>query len=141
MAHGGNYVGLDKGWSVLSTYNTSSTDGVEEFRAVIAASDTIDLQTSAGDAITGVVQEKIDAEKVATGNAVANVRMGGITKMYVGGTPGALAQMAKVAVDANGEAVAAGSGDVPIGVQLTDGTPSAGDLIDVLLTPGMPDLA
>lgn len=138
MAHGGNFV-LDKGWVVLTTYNTSSTDGVQAYRAVkTAAGDTIDLVAASTERAVGVVQENLDRTKVATGNAVADVRMLGITKMKVGATPGALAQLARVSADADGEAILAATGHIPVGIQLTAGTPAAGDLIDVLLTPGMP---
>ncbi len=139
MAFGGNFV-LDKGYVVADDYNSSSSDGVEAYRAVDLSSDEIDLQTTAGDAIIGVVQEDIDADKVATGKAVASVRLMGITKMRVNGTPGSINQMSKVAAGAAGGAILATTGDVPIGINLTSGTIAEDDLIDVLLTPGLPDL-
>jgi hypothetical protein len=139
MAHGGNFV-LSKGWKVLTTYNGSNANGVQSYRAVkIGAADTIDLVAASTDRTLGVVQEDIDRTKVATGKAVANVAHLGITKMRVGATPGALAQGVRVAADADGEAILATTAThVPIGVQTSFGTPNAGDLIDVLLTPGLP---
>lgn len=143
MAHGGNFV-LDKGFKVLATYNSSAAAGVLEYRAVkVAAGDTIDLVAASSDRTLGVVQESVDAAKVATGKVVANVRLLGITKMKVGATPGSIAQGGLVKSDADGEAIAlaTGSGHIPIGINLTAGTIAAGDLIDVLLTPGLPALS
>lgn len=137
MAHGGNFV-LDKGWKVLSTYNTSAAAGVTRFRAVAAASDTVDLVVLSTTRPLGIVQEDIDQVKVATGKTVANVRLMGITKMFVQ-TAAGISQGGRVMAGTQGGAVnAAGAGNVPIGICLTAGTIAAGDLIDVLLTPGMP---
>src|SRR5262245_38463462 len=86
MAGGANYV-LDKGFPVLSTYNSSAAAGVTRFRAVkyAVASSTafIDLDVAATTQPLGVVQEDIDQVKVATGKTVAGVRLMGITKLYV----------------------------------------------------------
>src|SRR5688572_5988832 len=84
MGHGPNYV-LDKGWKVLSTYNSSSTSGVVRFQVVkLGAGDTIDIQTASNTASIGVVQESVEAAKVATGKVIAAVRMQGITKAIAG---------------------------------------------------------
>lgn len=143
---------LDKGYPVLSTYNSSSTAGVGAFRCVktsIANSVTfIDLNATATTACLGVVQENVDAAKVATGKVVADVRLLGVTKVYASDTPGAIAIGSKVA--ASGTAANSGgvklavSTNVPLGIvvgmTVPGGTVAAGDLIDVLLTPGMPVL-
>lgn len=139
MAHGADYV-VTKGWKVLSTYNGSSANGVQKFRAVkTATGDTIDLIAASTERVLGVVQEDIDQAKVATNKAVAAVAILGVTKMKVGATPGALVQGSRVAADVDGEAIlATTSTHIPLGVCLTTGTIAAGDLIDVVLTPGLP---
>lgn len=135
MAHGGNYV-LDKGWKVLSTYNASAAAGVTKYRGVkLAAGDTIDLNVAATTMGIGVVQEDIDQVDVATGKAVANVRMMGITKLYVQ-TATSIVQGSRLTLGSAGGAVIAASTNQQVGICLTFGTIAAGDLIDVLLTPG-----
>lgn len=145
---GPNYV-LDKGFEVLSTYNTSAAAGVLAYRCVTANSTTgkIDLQATATNRVTGIVQEAIDATKVATGKAIADVRLLGITKVRVSDTPGTIVIGSVVAASGTsgnaGGVKLAVSTNIPIGVVVGPcpvGTPAAGDLIDVLLTPGLPAL-
>lgn len=136
MGHGANFVGADKGWKVLSTYNSSAAAGVTPYRGVkTAAGDTIDLNVAATTMGIGVVQEAIDASKVATGKAVANVRMMGITKLYVQ-TAASIVQGSRLTLGNAGGAVIAASTNQQIGINLSSITVAAGDLIDVLLTPG-----
>src|SRR6476660_2519520 len=81
---GANYV-LDKGFTALSTYNASSSNGVQAFRLVkITAQDQIDLNVLATTISIGVVQEDVDVAKVATGKAVVDVRILGISKVVAG---------------------------------------------------------
>jgi hypothetical protein len=142
---GSNYV-LDKGWDVLSTYNASAAAGVTAYRCVAASATTgkIDLNATATVQSVGVVQESVDAVKVAQGKVVVDVRMLGITKVRVADTPGTIQIGTKLApsgtaANAGGVKVAVTTnavigicvGPVPIG------TPAAGDLIDMLLTPGV----
>lgn len=143
---GSNFV-LDKGYLVLSTYNSSAAAGVLAFRCVTASTTTgvIDLNATSTTASTGVVQENVDQAKVATGKVVADVRLLGITKVRVSDTPGAIVIGSKVA--ASGTAGNAGgvklavATNIPLGIAVgITGTIAAGDLIDVLLTPGMPPL-
>jgi len=141
---GSNYV-LDKGFDVLSTYNSSATTGVTAYRCVAVNSTTgkIDLNATSTVMSIGVVQENVDATKVVQGKAVVDVRLLGITKVRVSDTPGTIVLGSRVA--ASGTSTNSGGvklavttnavlgivvGPVPIG------TPAAGDLIDVLLTPG-----
>jgi len=140
MAGGANYV-LDKGYPVLSTYNGSSTNGVTPFRVVKFSSAKIDLQTTAGGQSIGVVQEKIDQVKVAYGNAVAGVRLAGITKVYVSasGSVPSLGSEVEVSTD-GGVVVASGTSGrwtlgVVVGQTVAGGTIGNGDLIDVLIQP------
>lgn len=139
---GSNYV-LDKGFPVLSTYNSSNANGVTAFRVVkcIAATGTIDLAVAATATAlqVGVVQENIDRAKVATGKAVADVRLLGITKVVVDGTPGTINHGTRVMCGAAGGVIAAATAAsylVGIAVGVPSGTAVAGDIIDVLLTPG-----
>jgi hypothetical protein len=85
----------------------------------------------------------MDQVKVATGKAVVDVRLLGISKVRASDTPGAIAIGTKVAASGTG-ANAGGvklavATNIPLGVCVgLTGTIAAGDLIDVLLTPGMP---
>jgi len=145
---GPNYV-LDKAFPVLATYNASDTAGVTAYRCVTADSATgkIDLNATATTACTGVVQENIDQTKVALGKVNADVRLLGITKVRVSDTPGVIVLGSKVAASGtstNKGGVKLGvTTNIPLGIVVGPfpiGTPAAGDLIDVLLTPGMPAL-
>lgn len=143
-----NFQFLDKSWTVLTTYNSSAAAGVVAYRCVkISLSGTtnfIDLQTtaSAGALTIGVVQDNVDAVKVATGKVNVNVRMGGISKVVVNGTPGTILVGSKVMCGSTGGAIlAATSGSAVLGIctaiALPGTNPVAGDLIDVMLTPGL----
>lgn len=143
MAGSGSNFVLDKGYLVLSTYNSSAAAGVTAFRCVTAASVTgiVDLNATATVLTTGIIQENVDAVKVATGKVVANVRLMGISKVRVSDTPGSIVIGSRVAPSGTG----ANSGGVKLAVTTNavvgicvglTGTVAAGDLIDVLLTPG-----
>jgi hypothetical protein len=129
---------IDKGWKVLSTYNSSNAAGVTKFRGVkFASTDHIDLNVAATTIGLGVVQEDIDQAKVATGKAVANVRMMGITKLVVQ-TATSIAVGARITLGNAGGAVIAASTNQVVGICVgAPATVDAGDLIDVLLTPGL----
>lgn len=140
---GSNYV-LDKGFPVLSTYNSSNVNGVQAFRCVkVATTGLIDV---AADAVAtngniGIVQENIDAAKVATGKAIADVRLLGISKVIVGVATGIT--IGKRVMNGTGGAaiLAATTGSqvlgIVVGSNATQGTIATGDLIDVMLTPGV----
>lgn len=138
---GSNYV-LDKGFPVLSTYNSSSTNGVQAFRFVkLNTTGTIDLCTAATAATPylGVVQENVDQTKVATGKVVADVRLLGISKVVVQ-TATSLTIGARVMCgNAGGAVLAATAGSyvagIIVGTDPSAGTIAAGDIVDVLLTP------
>lgn len=137
---GANFV-LDKGWPVLVTYNSSAAAGVTKYRCVKnATGGTIDLSVANTDVIVGIVQEAIDRTKVATNKAVADVRMLGISSVYVT-TETSIVLGSKVCPTTSGGVQLATTGDVPCGVVVgITGTIAAGDIIQVLLTPGMPVL-
>jgi hypothetical protein len=140
---------LDKGFDVLSTYNSSAAAGVTAWRCVTANSSSgkIDLQATATNRVTGIVQENVDAVKVATGKVEANVRLLGISKVRVSDTPGTIVIGSIVAASGTGAnsggVKLAVSTNIPVGIVMGPmpiGSPAAGDLIDVLLTPGLPAL-
>jgi hypothetical protein len=137
---GSNYL-LDKGFPVLSTYNSSAAAGVLAYRVVKWSSTGIDLQTAATPTTftLGVVQENVDQAKVATGKAVADVRLAGITKVLVT-TATSLQIGARVMAGASGGVVFATTTNQVLGIIVgvgTSGTITAGDLVDVLLVPGV----
>lgn len=130
MGHGANAV-LDKGFKVLSTYNSSAAAGVLAYRVVKVASDTIDLQTASNALSLGVVQESVDQVKVATGKVVANVRLEGTSKCVAGA---AITQGVEVMATTAGKVIAAtGSGNRVIGVALSAAS-ADGDYVDVQLS-------
>lgn len=135
---GGAYV-LSKGFAVLSTYNGSAAAGVTAFRCVaITAAGKIDLNATATARSLGVVMENIDQAKVATDKAVANVALHGIVPVYVTTATG-LALGDRVAATTSGGVIEAASTHIPLGIVVgITGTLAAGDLIQVLLTPGLP---
>lgn len=138
---GSNFV-LDKGWRVLSTYNTSAVAGVTKFRCVtFAAGGTVDLTASDTAVCCGVIMEDIDRAKVATGKVVADVRMMGIVDVYVA-TATSIVIGSKLTPSTGGGVKLAASADIPWGVAVgITGTIADGDIIKMLLTPGMPVLA
>jgi hypothetical protein len=138
MSNKGAHCILDVGWKVLSTYNSSAAAGVTKYRGVkTATGDTIDLNVAATTVGFGIVQEDIDQVDVATGKAVANVRVLGVSKMVVQ-TAASIAIGSLVTCGNAGGAVIAASTNKVVGLVIgAPGTIAAGDLIDVLLTPGL----
>lgn len=135
---GSNFV-LDKGWKVLSTYNTSNANGVTPFRCVTFASGgTIDINATDTVGCVGVVMEALDRAKVATGKGVVDVRMMGTAPVYVT-TAASIVLGSKVTPSTGGGVKLAATGDVPLGIAVgITGTIADGDIIQVMLTPGMP---
>lgn len=137
---GANFV-LDKGLPVISTYNSSSTNGVQKFRLVKfgATAGTIDLNVASNTRSIGVVQEDIDVAKVATGKAVADVRMMGITTVVCTTAASVVLGSLVMSSTTGGVLLAATTGNIPIGVVVgITGTLADGNLIQILLTPGLP---
>lgn len=133
---GANFV-LDKGWKVLSTYNSSNANGVQKFRLVgFGAGGTIDLNATAANRSVGVVMEDIDRAKVATGKAVADVRMMGIAPV-VCTTATSIVMGSRVQAGTGGGVVLAASTNPVVGIVVgITGTLADGDIIQILLTPG-----
>jgi len=133
MGVGPNYV-LDKGFLL-----TGSAAFVRGFAVKQSATaNAVALITAANAAVIGIVQDDVDAAKVATGKAVGDIRILGISRVVAGA---AVAIGDNVATDNQGRAVtkaqtAGGSQPTPVfGIALTACT-VAGAEIDVLLTPG-----
>lgn len=137
---GANFV-LDKGWPVLSTYNSSAAAGVLAFRVVgFGAGGTIDINATSTARSVGVVQENVDAVKVATTKVIANVRMMGITTVLCT-TAASIVLGSIVAPTTSGGVKLAVSTNIPLGMVVgITGTIADGNLIQVLLTPGLPAL-
>lgn len=128
MGVGPNYV-LDKGF--VSTGASAYAFG----EAVVLNGDGTKCAraTSAGAQVLGVCQEVLDATRVATGKAVIDIRLLGITRCIAGA---AVSVGQKVTNDTSCRAVAGGGAGTPsFGIALTAAT-AAGQMIDVLLTPG-----
>lgn len=129
-----NFV-IDKGYTALSTYNSSAAAGVVSKRFVkLTANQTIDLNVASNTRSIGVVMESVDQAKVATGKAVVDVRVLGIARVIAGGT---IAIGARVMSSTTGTALTeATTGNIPTGIALQAAV--SGDEIDVLLVPGLP---
>lgn len=129
----GNYTDLDKGFTAASTYNSSNANGVQAFYGVrLTASQTIDIVTASTQVAIGVVQENVDRAKVATGKAVVNVRIEGISRCVAGA---AITIGAEVMFNASGQVItAATAGNRVCGIAL-QAAGASGDQIDVLLVP------
>jgi hypothetical protein len=132
MGHGANY-GLDKGFKLLSTYNSSAAAGAIRYQVVkIAAGDTADIQTASNAASLGVLQESVDAAKIATGKVIADVRLQGISKC-IAGAP--IVQGVEVMATAAGKVItAATSANKVFGRALTAAA-ADGDWLDVEIIP------
>lgn len=131
---GGAWV-LSKGFPVLSTYNSSNAAGVTAFRVVqLATTGLIDLSANATGVPLGVVMENIDAAKVATGKAVANVQLQGIVPVYVQ-TATSIAIGSRVMSGTNGGVIiAATAASFILGTVVgITGTVADGNIIEVLL--------
>lgn len=96
-----------------------------QYRFVKLGTDGIALNTVAGGACTGVLQDK------PTDGNVGAVAYGGVSKMVAGAV---VARGANVQSDASGRAIAAAAADFSQGEALEAAT-VAGDIIAVLLKP------
>jgi len=123
---------LDKSFAVAT--GSAVTRGT---CAVFVTNDqTVTLATTAGGPVLGVYQETIDAAKIATGKAVAAVRVIGIARVKA---TGVIARGSRVKVTATGTVIqtaeTTGLKENVVGVALQ--TAAVNDEIDVLLTPGV----
>lgn len=138
MAGTGANAVLDKGFNVLTTYNSSAAAGVLAARVVgFGAGGTIDINATSTARSLGIVMENIDQAKVATGKAVADVRLLGIAPV-VCTTAASVVLGSIVAPTTGGGVKLAATSDIPIGMVVgITGTLADGNIIQVLLTPGM----
>lgn len=138
---GANFV-LDKAFVPLATYNSSAAAGVLSFRCVkFAAGGTVDICTADTDRFLGVVQDNLDQTKVATTKSLLGVRLMGISTVFVT-TAASIVLGSPVTMSTAGGVKLAASGDIPIGLAVgITGTIADGNLIQVLLTPGLALLA
>lgn len=138
---GANFV-LDKAFNALSTYNGSSTNGVQQFKLVkFAAGGTIDLNVASNTRSIGVVQENVDAVKVATGKVMVDVRLLGISTVTCTTAASVVLGSVVMSSTTGGVLLAATTGNIPVGVVVgITGTLADGNLVQVLLTPGLPAL-
>lgn len=128
---GPNYI-LDKGYVVAA-----AATGVDFALAVMfadAAGKTVQLTTGATVFTVGVAQDTIDDAKIATGKAVVNVRMIGITRAVAGA---AFAVGVPMAPTAAGKFITAVATNRVCGVALTPAA-ADGDHFNMLLLPGGP---
>lgn len=138
---GANFV-LDKGFLVLSTYNSSAVAGVVWNRFVkFGAGGTIDLNVASNTRSIGVVMENVDAADAVTGKVIADVRLLGIATVVVTTATSIVLGSVVMSSTTGGAILAATTGNFPLGVVVgITGTITAGDFIQVLLTPGLPAL-
>jgi hypothetical protein len=123
---------LDKGFlanSEIRQYKFVKLDFTNSNPQEVVVCDT------AGERGVGVVQDQALAEDNDVGERVVNVRVMGIT--FAKAADGTIAQNDRVATNASGEIATAGTGDVPLGLAMNNSS-NAGDLVEVLLTPGLP---
>jgi hypothetical protein len=148
---GPNFAGLDKGFKIdpaaanvefgrMVKYLASDTTG-KTVTTADASTDGTGTPTAA-QFIVGAYQDTFDAVDVATGKAVANIRMAGITRAMAGA---AVLIGQPLTVDATGRVItmttgagapAAGKSRWQVGVALTPQA-TAGGYLNVLLTPGV----
>ena len=107
---------------------------ITQYAAVkLSTADAVTPVTAEGDLVLGVAQFAVSAGEITKGKG-SSVRVAGISLMKVG--TGGVTVGNIVVSDSAGLAVASNSGARPLGVCLATG--SAGDLVPVLLTPGLP---
>lgn len=125
-----NFV-LDKGFKVEG----AAAAVAYRFVGFGTANWSVTVTPTANGVVAGVLMENVDAAKVATGKVIANVRMMGIAPVKVGS--GGVTRGTYVMTDATGQAITAtGTPTTNQIVGLALETGAAGDIIDVLLTPG-----
>lgn len=122
----GNYIGLDKGYIPEGT----AAAVAYRFCAIGTTDQHIDLTPSAGQLVLGVVMDNLDADKVV-GGSVVNVRLEGIAPVVA---EDAITLFAEVSTTTTGTATVADTNPWRVaGIALQ--AASAGDIINVLLTP------
>jgi len=128
MAEGGNSI-LELGFDAAAA--------ITQYTAVkLSANQTVTPVTAEGDLWIGIAQFGVTAGEILEGKG-ATVWLMGTSLIKVG--TGGITLGTQVVMDASGQAVASNSGGRPLGIALNTGV--AGDLIPVLLTPGLLTIA
>jgi hypothetical protein len=124
---GPNYV-LDKG------YILEGSSAYSRFRFVAAGAtdQSVTSTIAAGALALGVIQEEVDAAKVATGKVTADIRILGISRVTAGA---AVTLWAEVTTDASGRAINAATATHRVLGRALQSAAALGDEIDVLLVP------
>lgn len=122
-----NFVYLDKGYLIEG----SAAAVAYRFVSMGTTDQGVDITPTLGQLVLGVCMENIDATKVTTGKAVADIRLMGIAPVTVGTTPVTLG--VEVSTQTDGRAIPALSTHRVAGIALQAG--ATGEIINVLLTP------
>lgn len=139
---GANFV-LDKGFLLLSTYNSSAAAGALSKRLVkfSGTAGAVDLNVASNTRSVGVLMENVDAVKIATGKAVADVRMLGIATTNCTTSASVVLGSMVMSSTVGGVLLSATTGNIPIGMVVgITGTIADGNDVQVLLIPGLPAL-
>ncbi len=138
---GANFV-LDKGFLLLSTYNSSAAAGALSKRLVkfSGTAGAVDLNVASTTRSLGVLMENVDQVKIAQGKVIADVRLQGIATINCT-TAASIVLGSMVASTSVGGVILAASTFFPIGIVVgITGTIADGNDIQVMLTPGLPVL-
>lgn len=131
MGTGPNWAGLDKGMKA----NGSAAYAFGEVVLIDTAVQSVKRGTTVATAadVAGVCQEAVDAVKVATGKVFVNTRFTGISKCIAGAN---IAKGARLINNTSCQMVTQATAGGPVlGVAL-EAASGAGQMFDVLLTPG-----
>lgn len=101
----------------------------------LAGDEAVDMADTAGEVVIGVTRVSATADEATDGKVVA-VDVLGNPWVEAGA---AITRGAKVMTNAAGKAIAATATNVPVGIAM-QAAAADGDLITVLLTPGLPAL-
>ena len=137
MTLGPNWAGLDKGFLAKGSDAYKIGQPVKfdtDPQSVSAISGALTATT-----VVGICQENIDANKVATGKAIINVRLAGLSKGIAGATN--IPKGTRLTVNTSGQFVAATTGNRVIATATEVGPATVGLLMDVILADGTTVLA
>jgi hypothetical protein len=141
MAGIGQNMVLDKGFLLLSTYNSSAAAGALSKRLVkfSGTAGAVDLNVAINTRSVGVLMENVDAVKIATGKVVADVRMLGVATINCTTAASVVLGSLVMSSTVGGCLLLATTGSFPVGMVVgITGTLADGNDIQVLLVPGLP---
>lgn len=132
MATGPNWAGLDKG--LLAQGTAAYAVGQVVKLGTVPQSCAATTAALTASEFGGVCMEDIDANKVATGKAIINVRLAGIAPVRVGAAN--IPKGARLTSNASGQVVVQATAGGPVlGILLETGG-AVGTLSEMYLTPG-----